>query len=125
MAQIRIQNVRKDFGTFNAVKSSTFPVEDGEFFMLLGPSGCGKTTTLRAISGTVKRSGNVLFDGRSLGRRGSEAVARLEGLDALGLDGLPLPLLAQRFGAWARACARWCEQRGLHGTSFCRIYDAG
>ena len=44
----------------------------------------------------------------------AEAVARLEGLDALGLDGLPPPLLAQRFGTWARACARWCEQRDLH-----------
>ena len=33
MAQIRIENVRKDFGTFNAVKSSTFTIEDGEFFM--------------------------------------------------------------------------------------------
>lgn len=51
MAQIRINNLRKDFGDFNAVKNSTFTIEDGEFFMLLGPSGCGKTTTLRMIAG--------------------------------------------------------------------------
>ncbi len=51
MAQIRIKNLRKDFGDFNAVKCSTFTIEDGEFFMLLGPSGCGKTTTLRMIAG--------------------------------------------------------------------------
>ena len=51
MAQIRINNLRKEFGDFTAVDSSTFTVEDGEFFMLLGPSGCGKTTTLRMIAG--------------------------------------------------------------------------
>jgi len=51
VAQIRINNLRKDFGDFTAVKSSSFTVEDGEFFMLLGPSGCGKTTTLRMIAG--------------------------------------------------------------------------
>lgn len=51
MAQIRIENVRKDFGDFTAVQSSSFTVEDGEFFMLLGPSGCGKTTTLRMMAG--------------------------------------------------------------------------
>lgn len=51
MAEIIIKNLRKDFGDFTAVQSSSFTVEDGEFFMLLGPSGCGKTTTLRMIAG--------------------------------------------------------------------------
>ena len=46
MAEIVIKNLRKDFGDFNAVKSSTFTIEDGEFFMLLGPSGCEKKTTM-------------------------------------------------------------------------------
>ena len=30
MAQIRIENLRKDFGAFTAVQASTFTVEDGE-----------------------------------------------------------------------------------------------
>ncbi|MEM6277751.1 MAG: ABC transporter ATP-binding protein, partial [Pseudomonadota bacterium] len=47
MAQIRIENVQKEFGAFTAVQVSTFTIEDGEFFMLLVPSGCGKTTPLR------------------------------------------------------------------------------
>ncbi len=51
MAEIIIKNLRKDFGDFNAVQSSSFTIGDGEFFMLLGPSGCGKTTTLRMIAG--------------------------------------------------------------------------
>ena len=33
MAQIRIENVRKEFGAFTAVQSSSFTVEDGEELM--------------------------------------------------------------------------------------------
>lgn len=70
MAQIIIRNLRKDFGTFNAVKSSTFTVEDGEFFMLLGPSGCGKTTTLRMMAGLeLPTSGEIFIDGEEVGMK--------------------------------------------------------
>ncbi|MBC7282213.1 ABC transporter ATP-binding protein [Hoeflea sp.] len=70
MAQIMIKNVRKDFGTFTAVKSSSFTVEDGEFFMLLGPSGCGKTTTLRMMAGLeLPTSGEIYIDGEEVGMK--------------------------------------------------------
>jgi multiple sugar transport system ATP-binding protein len=70
MAQIKIKNLRKDFGTFNAVKSSTFTIEDGEFFMLLGPSGCGKTTTLRMMAGLeLPTSGEIYIDGEEVGQK--------------------------------------------------------
>ena len=70
MAQIRIENVRKDFGSFNAVKSSSFTIEDGEFFMLLGPSGCGKTTTLRMMAGLeLPTSGQIYIDGEEVGQK--------------------------------------------------------
>ncbi len=67
MAQIEIKNIRKDFGAFNAVKESSFTIEDGEFFMLLGPSGCGKTTTLRMIAGLeLPTSGEIYLDGEEI-----------------------------------------------------------
>ncbi|MEM6479127.1 MAG: ABC transporter ATP-binding protein [Pseudomonadota bacterium] len=70
MAQIRIENVRKEFGAFTAVQSSTFTVEDGEFFMLLGPSGCGKTTTLRMMAGLeLPTSGDIYIDGEEVGQK--------------------------------------------------------
>lgn len=70
MAQIRIENLRKEFGTFTAVQSSTFTIEDGEFFMLLGPSGCGKTTTLRMMAGLeLPTSGQVYIDGEEVGMK--------------------------------------------------------
>ena len=70
MAQIIIKNIRKDFGDFNAVKESSFTIEDGEFFMLLGPSGCGKTTTLRMIAGLeLPTSGEIYLDGEEISQK--------------------------------------------------------
>ena len=70
MAQIRIENLRKQFGSFTAVQSSSFTIEDGEFFMLLGPSGCGKTTTLRMMAGLeLPTSGQIYLDGEEVGQK--------------------------------------------------------
>jgi multiple sugar transport system ATP-binding protein len=51
MAEILINDVKKQYGDFHAVKGSSFTIDDGDFFVMLGPSGCGKTTTLRMIAG--------------------------------------------------------------------------
>jgi multiple sugar transport system ATP-binding protein len=60
VAGIRCQNVRKVFGTFEALKSVSLEVRDQEFTVLLGPSGCGKTTLLRIIAGLeTETSGDV------------------------------------------------------------------
>lgn len=64
MAEIRVENLRKQFADFVAVQDSTFTVADGEFFVMLGPSGCGKTTTLRMIAGLeLPTCGNILLGG--------------------------------------------------------------
>ena len=70
MAEIQIKNLQKRFGSFTAVQSSSFKIEDGEFFMLLGPSGCGKTTTLRMIAGLeFPSSGEIYIDGEEVGQK--------------------------------------------------------
>ncbi|MCF3640831.1 ABC transporter ATP-binding protein [Rhizobium sp. TRM95111] len=67
MAEIRIENLRKQFGSFAAVEDSSFTVHDGEFLALLGPSGCGKTTTLRMIAGLeLPTSGKIYLDGEDV-----------------------------------------------------------
>lgn len=70
MAEIVVQNICKEFGDFTAVQSSSFRIEDGEFFMLLGPSGCGKTTTLRMVAGLeLPTSGAIYIDGEEVGQK--------------------------------------------------------
>lgn len=64
MAELRLQDIRRNFGRLEALRGMSFDVGDGEFFCLLGPSSSGKTTTLRAIAGLeALAGGTVLFDG--------------------------------------------------------------
>lgn len=51
MAEVTLNNVRKEFGDVVAVDNIPLEVQDGELLVLLGPSGCGKSTTLRLIGG--------------------------------------------------------------------------
>ena len=51
MATIRIDHVRKSFGSVQAVKDVSLEIPDGAFVILVGPSGCGKTTLLRLLAG--------------------------------------------------------------------------
>lgn len=52
---VSVTNLRKKFGTFEALKNVSFRVKKGEVFGLIGPNGAGKTTTLRIISGIIRK----------------------------------------------------------------------
>ena len=77
MALLELRDVEARYGQVRALEGVSLAVEQGQIVAVLGANGAGKTTTLRSISGTVKRSGQILFDGKPLGRRGPESVARL------------------------------------------------
>lgn len=51
MAEVRLVDVQKYYGSFLAIPEQNLTIHDGEFLVLLGPSGCGKTTTMRMIAG--------------------------------------------------------------------------
>ncbi len=64
MAEVRLENITKDFGRVRALEGLSFHIEDGEFFVLLGPTGAGKTTTLRTVAGLERpAAGRVLLGG--------------------------------------------------------------
>ncbi|HEY3961326.1 MAG TPA: ABC transporter ATP-binding protein [Gaiellaceae bacterium] len=74
---LALSDVHARYGPVRALHGVTLDVEEGEIVALLGANGAGKTTTLRAVSGMVRREGTLEFDGRSLGHKGPEDVARL------------------------------------------------
>jgi branched-chain amino acid transport system ATP-binding protein len=74
---LALRDVDARYGQVQALRSLSLTVDEGEIVAILGANGAGKTTTLRAISNTVSRTGSLEFAGRSLGRRGPEATARL------------------------------------------------
>jgi sulfate/thiosulfate transport system ATP-binding protein len=60
---IRVENLRKRFGSFVAVDDVSFRIGTGELVALLGPSGGGKSTILRIIAGLeTADSGSVVLD---------------------------------------------------------------
>lgn len=64
MAEIRLQNVSKQYGKNPALNDVCLDVADGRAVVLLGPSGCGKTTLLRCVAGLEKvSSGQVIIGG--------------------------------------------------------------
>ena len=77
MSLLELRDVEARYGQVKALHGVTLAVAEGEVAAVLGANGAGKTTTLRAISGTVRRSGEIVFAGRSLERLGPEAIARL------------------------------------------------
>ncbi len=66
MAGVKLETVCKRYPNgFEAAKSVSLDIADGEFISLVGPSGCGKTTTLRMIAGLEDAtSGNILIGGK-------------------------------------------------------------
>src|SRR5450432_393510 len=64
---ISVKNLKKNYGTFEAVKGISFDVYENEIFGLLGPNGAGKSSTLEIIETLRdKTSGTVIVDGLNL-----------------------------------------------------------
>ena len=61
---IKVINLKKSYGSKEAVKNVNFEIKENEIVGLLGPNGSGKTTTIGMILGLLKpSSGEVLING--------------------------------------------------------------
>jgi branched-chain amino acid transport system ATP-binding protein len=74
-ALLELRDVEARYGAVQALRGVSIEVPEGTVVAVLGANGAGKTTTLRAVSGTVKRTGEITFAGRPL-RGGPEASAK-------------------------------------------------
>jgi branched-chain amino acid transport system ATP-binding protein len=125
LSLLELREVDARYGEIQALHGVNLTVGDGDFVAILGANGAGKTTTLRAISGLVKTSGDVVYDGDKIAHRTPEGMARRgvahvpEGRGTFGtlsvLDNL-------RLGAWVQ---RRASQRELAHVFefFPRLYE--
>ena len=74
MSLLELDRVEAHYGPVRALDGVSLRVGAAELVAVLGANGAGKTTTLRAISGTVRRSGEITFNGAKLPRRTDTAA---------------------------------------------------
>jgi branched-chain amino acid transport system ATP-binding protein len=72
---LELRDVEARYGPVQALRGISVEVAEGAIVAVLGANGAGKTTTLRAVSGTVRRTGDVRLAGKPLRAR-PESVAR-------------------------------------------------
>ncbi len=78
MSAISVRDLRKSYGTEEALRGISFEINEGEVFGLLGPNGAGKTTTIEILEGYRRRdAGDVDVLGFDPERAGSAFRERI------------------------------------------------
>ena len=119
MSLLELRDVEARYGDVRALHGVSLSIDDGDFVAVLGANGAGKTTTLRAISGTVKTTGEVIFAGEKLYRRTPDAMARRVIAHVPEVRGTfaTLSVLDNlRLGAWV--------QRGTSQRDLARVFES-
>jgi ABC-type Fe3+/spermidine/putrescine transport system ATPase subunit len=62
--EVRVENLKKDYGKVEALRSVSLSFTDGALTAILGPSGCGKTTLLRCVAGFLEPTAGAIYFGR-------------------------------------------------------------
>jgi branched-chain amino acid transport system ATP-binding protein len=73
---VEVEGLRAAYGQVRVLEGIDFSIEQGRRVAMLGPNGAGKTTVLRSLSGMVRTSGRVEFDGSSLAGKATADIAR-------------------------------------------------
>lgn len=58
---IKVENLKKKYGPFEALRSISFEVEKGSVFGFIGRNGAGKTTTMNILAGLLRFDGGRIF----------------------------------------------------------------
>ena len=77
MTLLELEDVTASYGPVQVLDGVSLSVPDNGAVGILGANGAGKTTTLRAISGTVRTGGRIVFDGKNIRGMRPDRVAAL------------------------------------------------
>jgi sodium transport system ATP-binding protein len=110
---IEAHEVRKQFGTVQALDGVSFTARDGQITALLGPNGAGKTTLLRLLVGLLQPDhGRIAIDGVDPSRDPMAVRANIG-------------FLTDQFGLYERLSTHeylsyFGELNGMHGVALAR-----
>ena len=75
---VELKNIKKNYGSKEAVKDLSFQIKENEDLGLLGPNGCGKTTTIGMMLGLLKpTSGEILIDNKKIEENRIEILKKI------------------------------------------------
>ena len=75
---VEVKNLKKIYGSKEAVKDISFNIKKDEILGLLGPNGSGKTTTIGMLLGLLKpTNGEVLIDGKKIEENRIEILKKI------------------------------------------------
>ncbi|HWR22090.1 MAG TPA: ABC transporter ATP-binding protein [Feifaniaceae bacterium] len=66
MALLEIRDLHAYYGNIEAIHGISLHAEAGKITVIIGSNGAGKSTILNSVSGLVKRSGSIFYDGKLL-----------------------------------------------------------
>lgn len=75
-AMLEVEGLSAFYGSMESLHGASLRVGLGEVAVLVGANGAGKSTTLRAISGTVRRVGSISFMGERIDSLEPEDIVR-------------------------------------------------
>jgi ABC-type polar amino acid transport system ATPase subunit len=79
MPQIRIEDLKKQFGTLEVLHGISLDVHRGEVVAIIGASGSGKSTLLRCLNHLeIPTGGRIYFEGRLIDKQYDLAELRAE-----------------------------------------------
>lgn len=119
-ALLEAERLEAYYGWTKVLHGVSFAVEKGGIATILGANGAGKTTTLRAVSGMVKTSGTIRFDGQRIDAKATEDIVRCGVAHAPEGRGTFVNLTVEenlRLGAYAR------QEKARLAADFDRVYD--
>lgn len=75
---VKVQGLKKSYGTVEAVKGIDFRVEQGTLYAFLGPNGAGKSTTIDMMCTLLDPDqGMIMIDGLEIGKNDSQIRKRI------------------------------------------------